>query len=196
MSQTPNSDSVAGQPRTGPGAIHDGLGQARHPFRRSRNFFGDRRNAGSSLGRAFGIFRDHSRLPQAPFRRPVCDGFRLGALRKSMCIMNRLARLASGWPRRLHGDDGRRARHHGGRQPRKERSGYSVGCNIELPQEQKPNPYLDRWVTFRHFFKCKLMLVKYSYAFIALPGGFGTLTKFLETATLIQTKKSRIFRSC
>ena len=51
----------------------------------------------------------------------------------------------------------------------KEAGGYSVGCNIELPQEQKPNPYLDRWVTFRHFFVRKLMLVKYSYAFIALP---------------------------
>lgn len=75
----------------------------------------------------------------------------------------------------------------------KDASGYSVGCNIELPQEQRPNPYLDRWVTFRHFFVRKLMLVKYSYAFIALPGGFGTLDEIFEVATLIQTRKVREF---
>jgi uncharacterized protein (TIGR00730 family) len=71
----------------------------------------------------------------------------------------------------------------------KEAGGFSVGCNIELPQEQMPNPYLDRWITFRHFFVRKLMLVKYSYAFIALPGGFGTLDEIFEVATLIQTQK-------
>ena len=75
----------------------------------------------------------------------------------------------------------------------KEVGGYSVGCNIELPQEQKPNPYVDRWVTFRHFFVRKLMLVKYSYAFIAMPGGFGTLDEIFETATLIQTHKVKDF---
>lgn len=75
----------------------------------------------------------------------------------------------------------------------KEGGGYSVGCNIELPIEQKPNPYLDRWVSFRHFFVRKLMLVKYSYAFIALPGGFGTLDEIFETATLIQTGKIKGF---
>jgi uncharacterized protein (TIGR00730 family) len=68
-----------------------------------------------------------------------------------------------------------------------------VGCNIELAHEQKPNPYLDRWITFRHFFVRKLMLVKYSYAFIALPGGFGTLDEIFETATLIQTHKIKNF---
>src|SRR5262245_28216881 len=75
----------------------------------------------------------------------------------------------------------------------KDAGGRSVGCNIELPEEQKPNPYLDRWVTFRHFYVRKLMLVKYSYAFIALPGGFGTLDEIFETATLIQTGKIRDF---
>jgi uncharacterized protein (TIGR00730 family) len=75
----------------------------------------------------------------------------------------------------------------------KEAGGPSIGCNIELPQEQKPNAYLDRWVTFRHFYIRKLMLVKYSYAFIALPGGFGTLDEIFETATLIQTHKIRDF---
>src|SRR5439155_17957452 len=71
----------------------------------------------------------------------------------------------------------------------KEVGGRSIGCNIELPREQRPNPYLDRWITFRHFFVRKVMLVKYSYAFIALPGGFWTLDEITETATLIQTGK-------
>jgi uncharacterized protein (TIGR00730 family) len=75
----------------------------------------------------------------------------------------------------------------------KDVGGTSVGCNIELPQEQKPNPYLDRFVSFRHFYVRKLMLVKYSYAFIALPGGFGTLDEIFETATLIQTGKIQQF---
>jgi uncharacterized protein (TIGR00730 family) len=75
----------------------------------------------------------------------------------------------------------------------KDVGGRSVGCNIELPNEQVPNPYLDRWITFRHFFVRKVMLVKYSYAFVALPGGFGTLDEIFETATLIQTGKIREF---
>jgi uncharacterized protein (TIGR00730 family) len=75
----------------------------------------------------------------------------------------------------------------------KEVGGISVGCNIELPQEQRPNPYLDRWITFRHFFVRKLMLVKYSYAFIAMPGGFGTLDEIFEVATLVQTEKIKQF---
>src|SRR5213083_1970801 len=75
----------------------------------------------------------------------------------------------------------------------KEVGGYSVGCNIVLPQEQKPNAFLDRWMTFRHFFVRKLMLVKYSYAFIAMPGGFGTLDEIFESATLIQTHKIENF---
>ena len=75
----------------------------------------------------------------------------------------------------------------------KEAGGRSIGCNIELPREQKPNPYLDEWIAFRHFFVRKVMLVKYSYAFIALPGGFGTLDEIFETATLIQTAKIREF---
>jgi hypothetical protein len=75
----------------------------------------------------------------------------------------------------------------------REAGGRSVGCNIELPQEQRPNPYLDRWITFRHFYVRKVMLVKYSYAFVALPGGFGTLDEIFETAVLIQTGKIRDF---
>ena len=75
----------------------------------------------------------------------------------------------------------------------REAGGRSIGCNIRLPAEQKPNPYLDRWITFRHFFVRKVMLVKYSYAFVALPGGFGTLDEIFETATLIQTRKIQDF---
>ncbi len=75
----------------------------------------------------------------------------------------------------------------------KDVGGYSIGCNIELPKEQEPNPYLDSWIDFRYFFVRKVMMVKYSYAFIALPGGFGTLDEIFETATLIQTGKIRDF---
>jgi uncharacterized protein (TIGR00730 family) len=71
----------------------------------------------------------------------------------------------------------------------KEAGGYSLGCNIALPREQKSNPYLDRYVTFRYFFVRKVMLVKYSEAFVILPGGFGTLDEAFEAATLIQTGK-------
>ena len=71
----------------------------------------------------------------------------------------------------------------------KEAGGFSVGCNIVLPEEQKINAYLDRWVTFRHFYVRKVMLVKYSYAFIVMPGGLGTMDEFFEAAVLIQTKK-------
>jgi uncharacterized protein (TIGR00730 family) len=71
----------------------------------------------------------------------------------------------------------------------REAGGTSVGCNIELPHEQMPNPYLDLFVEFRYFFVRKVMLVKYSSAFVCLPGGFGTMDEIFETATLIQTGK-------
>jgi uncharacterized protein (TIGR00730 family) len=71
----------------------------------------------------------------------------------------------------------------------KEAGGLSIGCNIRLPYEQKPNPYLDRFIEFEHFFIRKVMLVKYSSAFIIMPGGFGTLDEAFEVITLIQTNK-------
>ena len=71
--------------------------------------------------------------------------------------------------------------------------GRSLGCNIKLPHEQKPNPYVHRFTEFRYFFVRKVMLVKYSYAFVAMPGGFGTLDEMFECATLVQTGKIRNF---
>lgn len=69
-----------------------------------------------------------------------------------------------------------------------ENNGASVGCNIQLPFEQKPNPYVQTSVTFEHFFVRKTLLLKYSYAFIIMPGGVGTMDEFFETLTLVQTK--------
>ncbi|MFD1096285.1 LOG family protein [Salegentibacter chungangensis] len=66
--------------------------------------------------------------------------------------------------------------------------GYSVGCNIVLPEEQVPNPYLDVWINIPYFFVRKVLLVKYSYAFIVMPGGLGTLDEFFESLLLIQTQ--------
>src|SRR3954468_22965053 len=71
----------------------------------------------------------------------------------------------------------------------REGGGRSIGCNIVLPTEQKANPYLDEVVSFDHFFIRKVMLVKYSFGFIAMPGGFGTMDEVFEAATLMQTGK-------
>ena len=71
----------------------------------------------------------------------------------------------------------------------REAGGLSLACNIELPLEQKPNPYLDKFIEFEHFFIRKVMLVKYSSAFVVMPGGFGTLDEAFEVITLVQTNK-------
>lgn len=75
----------------------------------------------------------------------------------------------------------------------KEVGGKSVGCNIVLPMEQKHNSFLDKWVNIRYFFVRKTLLIKYSYAFVVMPGGFGTLDEYFEALTLVQTKMIREF---
>ena len=75
----------------------------------------------------------------------------------------------------------------------REAGGRSVGCNIELPREQHPNPYLDRYVTCEYFFVRKVLLFKYSYAFVAMPGGMGTMDELFEALVLVQNKKVDAF---
>lgn len=75
----------------------------------------------------------------------------------------------------------------------REAGGRSVGCNIVLPHEQSANPYVDKFVNIRYFFVRKVLLLKYSYAFVIMPGGFGTMDEFFETLTLVQTGKIASF---
>ncbi|MGE0450109.1 MAG: TIGR00730 family Rossman fold protein [Vicinamibacterales bacterium] len=75
----------------------------------------------------------------------------------------------------------------------KESGATSIGCTIILPEEQRPNPYLDLMIEFDHFFVRKFMLIKYSLGFVVMPGGFGTLDELFEAVTLMQTAKIRNF---
>lgn len=74
-----------------------------------------------------------------------------------------------------------------------EAGGYSVGCNIVLPMEQKPNEYLHQWTYIPYFFVRKVLLIKYSFAFVVMPGGMGTLDELFEALTLVQTKTIGVF---
>ena len=75
----------------------------------------------------------------------------------------------------------------------KEGGGLSIGLNIEIPTEQKPNRYVDKLLSFRYFFCRKVMFVKYAHAFLIFPGGFGTIDEFFESITLIKTQRATRF---
>ncbi|MFH0738571.1 MAG: TIGR00730 family Rossman fold protein [Candidatus Omnitrophota bacterium] len=75
----------------------------------------------------------------------------------------------------------------------KRAKGHSIGLNIQIPQEQKPNKYVDTLLDFHYFFVRKVMFVKYAKAFVIMPGGYGTLDEFYEAINLIQTKRIQKF---
>ena len=192
MNQTPSSDAVS---QGGPAASATDWGKAA-PVPEIAQFLQGPQDRGFELGRAIGIFFEVlSGFRKLHFVGPCVTVFGSARFTEEHLyyvlareVGQRLAR--AGFTVMTGGGPGiMEAANRGA----KDAGGFSVGCNIELPVEQKPNPYLDRWVTFRHFYIRKLMLVKYSYAFIALPGGFGTLDEIFETATLIQTHKIKDF---
>src|ERR1043165_8059776 len=193
MNQPPNPGPLVGEPQPATSTTHWGKAP---PVPEVKQFLQGPQKRGFELRRAIGIFFEILRgFRKFHFLDPCVTVF--GSARFTQEheyyilareVGQRLAR--AGFTVMTGGGPGiMEAANRGA----KEAGGYSDGCNIELPQEQKPNPYLDRWVTFRHFFVRKLMLVKYSYAFIAMPGGFGTLDEIFETATLIQTHKIKDF---
>ncbi len=195
MNQTPHADPIAGQSQTGPATSTTDWGKA-PPVPKITQFLQGPQKRSFDLGQALAIFFEIMRgFRKLHFVGPCVTVFgsaRFTAEHEYYVLAREVGRqlARAGFTAMTGGGPGiMEAANRGA----KEAGGYSVGCNIELPQEQRPNPYLDRWVTFRHFAVRKLMLVKYSYAFIAMPGGFGTLDEFFETATLIQTRKIKDF---
>lgn len=130
----------------------------------------------SSVGPAVSIFGSARTPPDDPdYRMAVTLGRR--------CVEEGFAVITGGGPGIME------AANRGAR----DAGGISVGLNIELPHEQKPNPYANKQLGFKHFFVRKVMFLKYAVASIICPGGVGTLDEFFEAVTLIQTRKIKSF---
>jgi hypothetical protein len=195
LNQAPNADLVGGESQKQPASSTTQWGKA-SPDAEIRQYLQGPQRRSFELGRALGVFfeimRGYRRLHFLGPCVTVFGSARFTEEQPNYVLAREVGRrlAEAGFTVMTGGGPGiMEAANRGA----KEAGGYSVGCNIELPQEQEPNAYLDRWVTFQHFFVRKLMLVKYSYAFIAMAGGFGTLDEIFETATLIQTHKIKEF---
>jgi len=130
----------------------------------------------SSVGPAVSIFGSARTKPDDP-------NYKLAETLGRRCVEEGFAVITGGGPGIMEAANKGAA----------EAGGVSVGLNIELPFEQKPNPFAKKQMGFRYFFVRKVMFVKYAVAFICCPGGFGTLDEFYEAITLIQTKKIKPF---
>jgi len=161
-----------------------------------KHFLAGRRNRGADLESAVRLFLEFLRgFEQLDFAGPCVTVFgsaRFGEAHEYYAQARAMGRrlAESGYAVMTGGGPGvMEAANRGAR----EAGGISLGCNIRLPKEQQPNPYIDRFVEFEHFFVRKVMLVKYSSAFVVMPGGFGTLDEVFEVVTLIQTGKLESF---
>src|ERR1700687_2965586 len=195
MTQSRNPDLIVGQPQTGPAPSTTHWGKA-PPVPEVTQFLQGPQKRGFELGRAVRIFFEiMGGFRKLHFLGPCVTVFGSARFTEEHVyydlareIGQRLAR--AGFTVMTGGGPGIMEAANCGA---KEAGGYSVGCNIVLPEEQKINAYLDRRVTFRHFYVRKVMLVKYSYAFVVMPGGMGTMDEFFEAAVLIQTRKIESF---
>lgn len=124
------------------------------------------------LGPAITIFGSAVTAPSDPYYDKAAQIARL-------CVENNYAVITGGGPGIMEAAN----------KGASEAGGVSIGLNIHLPREQKPNPFINKLVEFRYFFVRKVMFVKYARAFIILPGGYGTLDELFESLTLIQTKR-------
>ncbi len=130
----------------------------------------------NELGPAVSLFGGARFTEESPYYRAAM------AIAEGLCAAN-IAVITGGGPGIMEA----------GNRGCKNEAARSVGLNIELPHEQRANPYLDLSLSFRYFFVRKLMFVKYAIGYVIFPGGFGTMDEFFESLTLIQTGKIRRF---